>query len=393
MRVSETLSSAIKTLLSNKVRAFLTTLGVTIGVFAVIVLVSFVQGIQNFVIDRFNSLGSNLVLVAPGRASFSRDPAIAFSDNKLDIKHVELINRYVGEHLVGVSPNIRLRKSVQYKTNKYYANVIGGNEKVLTIIDIEIDSGRFFTRAEAETKARVAVIGPTIRKELFGNINPIDKEIKVDDTSFLIIGLTKETGIRSDDSVIIPYSTVQHHLDIKTLSGITAKALDTDNIDFVMKKVRLALLQDLKKDEFTVLSQKDILSSVQNILGILSIGLAAVAGISLVVGGIGIMNIMLVSVTERTREIGLRKALGATSSNIAVQFLIEAVVISLVGGSLGLMLSFLTTFAIQSIIRAVIPWWVVLMAIGFSAIVGVIFGTYPAVQASKKDPVVALQYE
>jgi putative ABC transport system permease protein len=171
------------------------------------------------------------------------------------------------------------------------------------------------------------------------------------------------------------------------------KAKDGADMDTVIKEAKLALRRDLKEDDFSVFSQKEILSSINSILGVLSIGLAAIAGISLFVGGIGIMNIMLVSVTERTREIGLRKALGATSKDIALQFITESVALSVTGGGIGLLLAWLATQAVQSLIRAEVPWWAALLGFGFSLVVGVIFGTYPAVSAAKKDPIEALRYE
>ncbi|KKS18744.1 MAG: Efflux ABC transporter, permease protein [candidate division WWE3 bacterium GW2011_GWC1_41_7] len=181
--------------------------------------------------------------------------------------------------------------------------------------------------------------------------------------------------------------------DVPFFSSIVAKVRNTENVDLATREIKIALLKDLKEEDFTVLSQSDILSSIQNILQILTIGIGAIAGISLLVGGIGIMNIMLVSVTERIKEIGLRKALGATQLDIAMQFLIESVFLSLGGGLIGLLLGWLGTYASRTFLRTEIPWWAVALAFGFSVLVGVIFGTYPAITAAKKDPVEALRYE
>ena len=178
-----------------------------------------------------------------------------------------------------------------------------------------------------------------------------------------------------------------------TISAIAIKAKDATNIELTTKEIKMALLRDLKSDEFTLMTQEDMLSSISSILGILTTALAAIAGISLLVGGIGIMNIMLVSVTERTREIGLRKALGATSFNIGLQFLVESVVISVSGGIVGLLLGWIATLIANNWIRAEVPIWAIILAFGFSLFVGIVFGTYPALKASKKDPIEALRYE
>ena len=191
----------------------------------------------------------------------------------------------------------------------------------------------------------------------------------------------------------MPYTTLRDNFDGTTIISIVSKAKSQFPITKAAESVKLAMYRDLHDDEFSVMTQEDILESINSILGILAVALATISGISLLVGGIGIMNIMLVSVTERTREIGLRKALGATSFDIKRQFMIEAVIISLSGGLIGLLLGWLSTLAIKNLVRATVPFWAIPLALGFSVLVGVIFGTYPAVKASKKDPIEALRYE
>ncbi|HLD51031.1 hypothetical protein A3K34_02140 [candidate division WWE3 bacterium RIFOXYC1_FULL_40_10] len=393
MNILEAVKAAFISLSLNKTRSFLTMLGVIIGVFAVISLVSLVKGVENFVTDQFNALGSNLILVAPGRTGFNQDPAVTFTNNKLRAKHIELIEKYAGNYIVGVTPSIRVGKTVKYKNKQFAATVSGVNEKAFQITDVSAETGRNFTEGEVSSKARVTVIGPQVSDELFGEIDPLGKKVTVEGIAFEVIGVLNKKGLNSDDRILVPYTSLDTYLGIDKFSGIATKAKDGQKIDIVMGQVELALLHDLKADEFDVLSQKDILSSVSNILGVLSAGLGAVAAISLVVGGIGIMNIMLVSVTERTKEIGLRKALGATPSNIAVQFLSEAVVISLMGGVIGISLGWLLTVGISSLIRAQIPGWALIISVGFSVGVGVLFGTYPAITAGKKDPIESLRYE
>ncbi|MCA9308526.1 ABC transporter permease [candidate division WWE3 bacterium] len=393
MQLQETIITALKALNANKARTFLTMLGVIIGVFAVVSLVSVGIGIESFITDRFNSLGSNLVIVAPGVVDFGDDPAKAFSKNKLDEKHIELIERYASDYVDAATPSIRLGKTAKYKTNAVKASVIGANYKSNKIINYTIEEGRMFNRADQKNNARVVIIGSEVKKELFPNTSSIGKQIKIDNTSFEIIGELEVAGAGDGDRIIMPYTTAKKEFEVKNFSSIATKAKSAEDVAKAMKAVEIALLRDLKEDDFTVLSQADILGSIQNILGILTTAIGAIAGISLLVGGIGIMNIMLVSVTERIKEIGLRKALGATPKDIAIQFLFESVFISVFGGSIGILLGWTASKIASQWISTSVPLYAVLMAFGFSAAVGMIFGTYPALNASKKDSIEALRYE
>ncbi|MEZ6255700.1 MAG: ABC transporter permease [Patescibacteria group bacterium] len=393
MQLQETIITALKALNANKARTFLTMLGVIIGVFAVVSLVSVGIGIESFITDRFNSLGSNLVIVAPGVVDFGDDPAKAFSKNKLDEKHIELIERYASDYVEAATPSIRLGKTAKYKTNAVKASVIGANYKSNKIINYTIEEGRMFNRADQKNNARVVIIGSEVKKELFPNTSSIGKQIKIDNTSFEIIGELEVAGAGDGDRIIMPYTTAKKEFEVKNFSSIATKAKSAEDVAKAMKAVEIALLRDLKEDDFTVLSQADILGSIQNILGILTTAIGAIAGISLLVGGIGIMNIMLVSVTERIKEIGLRKALGATPKDIAIQFLFESVFISVFGGSIGILLGWTASKIASQWISTSVPLYAVLMAFGFSAAVGMIFGTYPALNASKKDSIEALRYE
>lgn len=393
MKNIETAKTAFKSLGSNKVRSFLTMLGVIIGVFAVVTLVSLVQGVKNYVTDQLNSLGSNLIMVLPGKADFNTDPSLYLGSNKLSEEHVDLINTYAGDKVVSVTPALNFGKMVTYKTRSYYASVMGMNYQAPSIYNVEFEYGRFFTEAEQKTKARVALIGYSVEEELFPDRNGLGERIKVGSDSFEVIGIIKKKSRDFDTGVYIPYTTALDRYEEATISAIAIKAKDATNIELTTKEIKMALLRDLKSDEFTLMTQEDMLSSISSILGILTTALAAIAGISLLVGGIGIMNIMLVSVTERTREIGLRKALGATSFNIGLQFLVESVVISVSGGLVGLLLGWIATLIANNWIRAEVPLWAIILAFGFSLFVGIVFGTYPALKASKKDPIEALRYE
>jgi putative ABC transport system permease protein len=216
---------------------------------------------------------------------------------------------------------------------------------------------------------------------------------KVKDDTYEIIGILKTKGRSFDNTALAPYTSIKDTLEIKNYSSIVMKSYKDVSTDTTMRQVKNAVLRDLNEDEFTVMSQQDILSSIQNILQMLTLRLGAIAAISLLVGGIGIMNIMLVSVTERTREIGLRKAIGATPNEIASQFLIESILLSILGGSIGIIIGWLSSLGARAFLRTEVPWWAVLIAFSFAALVGIIFGTYPAIKASKKDPIEALRYE
>jgi len=393
MNVEQAFKSALTTLGANKVRSGLTMLGVIIGVFAVVTMIALGRGLQNYITDQFEQIGSNLLFVAPGRARIGGDPAQAFSRNRFTYKHVKLIETYASDYISTVAPFVQVGETVKYKTKLFYASVNGIDYKSFDLYQYEIGIGRTFTRNEERSKKRVVIIGPSVKKELFPNSNPVRERISIGTDAFEVIGTFKEKGKNFDDGVLMPYTSSMNTFDLKHLTNIVAKAKTTKDLPSATRQIELALLRDLKKDDFSVLSQQDILSTITNILKILTIGLGAIAGVSLLVGGIGIMNIMLVSVTERIREIGLRKAVGATPTNIAMQFLIESVILSVSGGTIGLLLGWAASYAAQNYIRAEVTIGAVALAFGFAAGVGIVFGTYPAYRAGKLDPIEALRYE
>ncbi len=393
MKTIETIRTAFVSLQKNKIRSFLTMLGVVIGVFAIAALVATIRGFQNYITDQFNSLGTNIIYITPGKLTFTDDPSKAYASNKLEVEHVDLIKTDLGDKVISITPEYELAKRTYYKTNNYLASIIATNEKGLEIFNVELEKGSFYTKADVDSKQKVALIGSEIAKQLFGTKNPIDEKIKIENTSYKVIGLISKKSADYDTGVYIPDSTAVSEYGLKNVASIVLKFQPELDANSVKQDIRYSLLKQLGKDEFTVSTQADLLESINGILGIIETGLAAVAGISLLVGGIGIMNIMLVSVTERTREIGLRKALGATGKDIGLQFVSEAVFISITGGLGGLVFAWLGTLIAQHWIRAEIPVWAVFLAIGFSAAVGIGFGTYPAIKAAKKDPIVALRYE
>ena len=395
MNAKEILSTASKALLLNKVRSFLTMLGVIIGVFAVISLVSLVGGVQEYVVSSFEDLGSNLIFVVNGKIEMGQRQTAgsALVSTNLKEKHVDMIKSTAKDYVDYITPQSQTYQTIKYKTEEYFLLLLGVNYEANDIFNSNIEKGRYFNRVEQENSSRVVVLGNNLGKKFFGEENPIGKKIKINGKSYEVVGLLAKKSPNYDESVILPYTTVMDEFSATGITSIVVKVKDNVDLEQAQQQVKLALLKDLKEDKFTVMTQEDILESIQNILNMLTIALASISGISLLVGGIGIMNIMLVSVAERTKEIGLRKALGATSSDIKNQFMAEAILISSLGGVLGLLLGWVTTIAIRPLIKAVIPVWAIPLALGFSLAVGIVFGTYPAVNASKKDPIEALRYE
>lgn len=393
MKIQETIKVAIKALNLNKIRSLLTMLGVIIGVFAVVTLVALGKGIQNYIENQFSSLGSDLIIIAPGKVDFTDDPAKSFNQNKLEQKHIDLIETYANEYISIVTPSLRIGSTLSYKNKNYASTTIGVNEKAPIILNLQTQEGRFFNKKEVKNKDKVVLLGINVQKEFFPNTDPIGKFIKVDDENYEVIGLLGAKNQRFDTAIVVPYTTMMEQNDIENFSSIATKATNNENIQKAMLNIELALRRDLNEDEFSVISQQDILQSIQGILGVLTAAVGAIAGISLVVGGIGIMNIMLVSVTERTREIGLRKALGATNNNIALQFMLESVILSVFGGLIGLFFAIIVSFILNSFIQSQISLNAVILALSFSTLVGVIFGTYPAIKAGQKQPIEALRYE
>ena len=368
-------------------------LGVIIGVFAVVSLVALGQGVQNYITDEFEKIGSNLVFVSPGSGDFSGDPATSYTRNKLDEKHLDLIKQYAGDFTSTIMPFYVSAENLEFKTKSFLGEIIGLNAEGVSAFAYVLDKGRTFTKTEEKAKARVLIVGPEVATELFGVQNPINQKVKMGSETFEIVGMFEERGSNYDDGVLMPYTTMRTYFDLDKFSSIVVQVDDAESVDVAMRQVELALLRDLDSEEFEVMSSADLLGSITEILGVLTIGLGAIAGISLLVGGIGIMNIMLVSVTERTREIGLRKAVGATPRVIMLQFLVESVLLSVFGGLIGLLLGYLLTLGVQSFLRAEMTIQAILMAFIFSVAVGVLFGTYPAMSAAKRDAIDALRYE
>jgi len=401
--MNDILEIALKSIMLNKVRSFLTMLGVIIGVSSVVVLTAIGTGLSAYVTEEFNALGANTLYIFPGDifgegGNFSAESsATSLTGSKLTMADVTRLKR-LREHVAEVSPLSIGSAKASYRTNNKTVSVVGSTPNIEETFNVPAAIGNFFNEQQADGGDRVVVLGWQIAEDLFGSIDPIGKKIKLGETSFTVVGVVEEKGggfggPGFDTYVYMPISTFSKIYDDDSLVRIVVKTTTIENVAEHKKAIENLFLERLKDDEFSVVDQSEILSSINQILGVLTAALGGIAGISLVVGGIGIMNIMLVSVTERTREIGLRKALGATPNMILVQFLIEAAVLSVLGGGIGLIIAYFGTLALQAFFPAAITWQAIVLALSVSTIVGLIFGAAPANRAAKLSPIEALRYE
>jgi len=395
MKLMESFRIAIKALNANKVRSALTMLGVIIGVAAVILLVSIGTGVQSQVTGQISGLGSNLLFAFPGsfEGGGGGGPGGGIT-KQFNTDDAEYVQRRIGTQGT-VIPT--LQAPVQLRVgNRTKGTTLGGTDQNGDASAGSLQSGRWLTRGEVVGASRVAVIGSDVRDEFYPGQQPIGRELDINGQPFKIVGmLTKKGGSlggSQDNTVYIPITTAQTMLSTRDISAMLIEVADIDNIEAVKAQVERAL-QPRFGDQFTVFTQEQTLGILSTLLGTLTAMLAGLASISLLVGGIGIMNIMLVSVSERTREIGIRKAVGARTYDILSQFVIEAVMLSVIGGLMGILLGAGGALAIQPWVPAEVTPWAVVLAFVFSAVVGVFFGVYPAYRASRLDPIEALRYE
>lgn len=392
-------------LVANKMRSLLTMLGIIIGVAAVIALVSIGYGVRSQIQDSISSLGSNLLMVYPGAPRTPGVRPTADSQKTLKLEDYTTIS-----HLQDVdmaSPVSAGSSYVVIYTNKNWTTSVNGvNADFQYINNWTVKSGRFITASQVERRERVAVIGNTVATNLFGTEDPVGKDIRIKNNPYKVIGVLESKGSGSfgndqDDVIYIPYTTGMERLQgVNYLRMIYIKAKDGVDLNLLQTDVENILrvrhnIKNPELDDFNVRNMATIMATVEETTATMTLFLGAVAAISLIVGGIGIMNIMLVSVTERTREIGVRKALGATYRVIVMQFLIEAVVISLVGGAIGILVGIGASKLIGALtsMKTVISMGPILLSFGFSMAIGLIFGLYPARKAAKLNPIDALHYE
>ncbi len=387
----QSLKMAISSILSNKIRMFLTMLGMIIGVASVVLLIGLSDGSQKEINDSLSSMGTDLITVQIRNRSASRVVSPS------DIMEFYNDNRDI---LVNISPYIGGSTTAKVGTTNESTTLECVDASFADIRGLDLDYGRFITEDEVKNRQNVAVVGTYIQQEFFDGQNPIGQQIKLNGIVYEIVGVLEETGdstkTSADNKVIIPYTTARKILSASTPSTYYIQAASDEAVDVAVNTLKNYFNSMLGKNQATVTSQKQIMEVIDEVMGMLSALLGGIAGISLVVAGIGIMNIMLVSVTERTREIGIRKAIGARRGDILLQFLIESVIISCMGGLIGLLLAIGIGNAAAKLVEAlnfVATQASITLAFSFAVIVGVFFGLYPAQKASKLNPIEALRFE
>jgi len=413
MSILQSIKIATSALKANKLRAALTMLGLIIGVWAVILLVGLGAGVGEEITSQIEDIGANLIIVIPGKLEevekmTTEGPPTemmgAIAASTLTNENLEAIREKCStcKNVFGVT---MAGGTVSYKKNKAAVIALGTNPPFAKVRNIDMEKGKFLDEKSVEREKKVCVLGNKLAKDLFFREEAIGKKIKLNEEDFKVIGVTEsigtmgtaEMGIDYDEMMYIPLTVVQKLAKKPDkINRLVAQATSSETVDGAQEEVRKILLREHKgTEDFSVLTQKDMLKMLDVILGMVTVMLAGIASISLVVGGIGIMNIMLVSVTERTREIGIRKAVGAKNNDILGQFLTEAVALSLLGGGIGVALAYISGLIISPYLDFDIAIQIstVFLAFGISAGIGIVFGTAPAVRASKLDPIEALRYE
>lgn len=406
MNIGNLVKIALKALNNNKMRCFLTMLGVIIGVGAVIAMLAIGQGSKNSIKAQISEMGSNMIMIMPG-AENKGGVRQAGSDMQTlkPADYDALVNQ--AEGIGYITPTVNSSGQWIYGNNNYPSSAQGVNTQFLDIRQRKVSKGEMFTEADVKSAAKVCVLGQTLVENLFPDgTDPIGKVVRFGKIPLTVIGVLEEKGYNTmgqdqDDLALVPYTTVMKRvLASDYLQGIQASARDENRTEETISEITEILrdshkLRDGEDDDFRIRSMQELAEMISSTSSMMTVLLAAVAGISLLVGGIGIMNIMIVSVTERTREIGLRMSIGATGRDIMMQFLIEAVIISVTGGILGILLGCLATWLI-----ALLANWPVAISIGsvvlsfvVCTVIGVIFGFYPAAKASNLDPIEAIRYE
>ncbi|MFF5084871.1 ABC transporter permease [Actinoplanes sp. NPDC000266] len=394
MRLAEAWRVAIDALRANRLRSVLTMLGVVIGVAAVVALVAIGTGTKRQIEQQVEGLGSNLLLVVPGRLEAGAAPTAS----TLTMDDVDAVTRVVGDR-DRVAVTISSGETVRAGSQSAFASMQGVLETTPTVFVRKLDRGSYLTRTDVTTGRRVAVLGAGVASSLFGDRDPIGRQVTIGGVRFRVIGtferLGQSLGVDRDSEVHVPVTAAQRLLGTDRIDGLAIRAPDRERIGALGTAVVAALSDRHPETDFSAVTQEQILGVLGDILGVLTGVLAAIAGISLLVGGVGVSNIMLVSVRERTKEIGLRKAVGARPRDIGVQFLLEAVLLTTLGGVLGMALGISAALVVDRLspVPAAITWWSLALAFGVSAAVGIIFGVVPAQRAGRLDPVVALRTE
>ena len=414
MRLKYQIRTALIGLQTNKTRSALTILGIVIGITAIMLIMSIGKGAEKLILDEISGLGAETIVVRPGKEPTGpTDFADTLFADSLKSRDLELLTRSANvPDLVDAMPIIVVPANVSYEGETYRPDIFGGSAEFFAPpFNLFHPPGTAFGENEIRAQARIAVIGSKVKEELFGTQDALGEQIRIKDQKFRVTGVLPEKGqvafLNFDKTIIIPYTAAQQYLlGIDHFHEIIIKTTGPDVVDRAVHDVEATLreshnITDPSKDDFFVVTQEGVVRQIQTIISTLTVFLTSVVAISLVVGGIGIMNIMLVSVTERTREIGLRKALGATEQNIKNQFLIEAILLTSVGGVIGIMLGIALSLGVSILLRTatsiswsfMFPISAVLLGVAVSGGIGLIFGYYPAKRAAAKSPIEALRYE
>ncbi len=396
---------AFQSILKNRMRSLLTSLGIIIGVCSVIVMVAIGQGSQQKIESEIDSMGTNLIMIFPGASKMGGISRGAGSRNSLKLDDYELIKEQA-QTVLAVSPSIRASGQIIAGSSNWNSQIEGVSPDFLTIKQWELDSGSFFTEKDDKAKKKVCVIGKTIADEMFPDMDPVGQRVRIRNTPFTILGVLKAKGQNSwgqdqDDIVLAPSKTVLYRLaggkriNMMYVSSLTADMIEEtkEEVKEIMYRSHDILVED--DEDFTLRTQTEITDMASSTSKTLTLLLGAIAGVSLLVGGIGIMNIMLVSVTERTREIGIRLSVGARAKDVLLQFLTEAITLSFSGGAIGILLATIISYWMERLtsLNTVINPMIVIIAFAFSGAVGIFFGYYPAKKASQLNPIDALRYE
>lgn len=413
MKISYIFQTALRGLKTHKSRSALTILGIVIGVTAIIMVMALGEGAENLILGQLQSFGAKTIAVIPGREPKGPTDIIATFADSLKQKDLDaLANKTNAPHIAKIMPILFGSEVALYGSETYRPNILGATDLFAEIYDIYPSEGRIFSEEEVRGNADLAVIGAEVKRELFGDSEEaVGKRIKIKGRNFQVIGVLGRAGQLSffnfDEAVFVPYTTAQQYIfGIKYFHRFVVEADSEENVPFTVEDIKTTLrnnhnITDPTKDDFHVHTQADAIKTVGAITTALTAFLTSMAAISLLVGGVGIMNIMLVSVTERTAEIGLRKAIGATERDILIQFLLEAIILTAIGGIIGILLGTFLSFGVSLVISRVFsldwtfsfPIFAAFLGFSVATLIGLIFGIYPARQASLKSPIEALRYE
>ncbi|OGH76762.1 MAG: hypothetical protein A2469_01905 [Candidatus Magasanikbacteria bacterium RIFOXYC2_FULL_40_16] len=414
MKIKQTFRVALASLKTNKLRSTLTILGIVIGITSIMIVMSVGNSAEKMILGEIGGMGPEIIVIRPGRQPKGpSDFAETLLSNSLTVRDIEALSKKSNvPFLADIAPSVIVPGGVSYGGETYQGMNFGWSAEMMAdMFDIIPEEGQFFTEDDIKQKASVAVIGSKVKKELFGDSDAIGKNIKIKNRNFRVVATLEPKGQVSffnvDEMILLPYSTAQSYLlGVDYYHEVIAMAETPELVEATVRDIEITLreshsITDSSKDDFYIVTQEGMVEQITSIIGILTAFLSVVVAISLLVGGIGIMNIMFVSVTERTREIGLRKAIGATKKDILSQFLIEAVLLTGFGGFIGIVLGAILSFgasigvgqALGSKMGFVFPWSAAAMGLAVSAFVGLVFGLVPAKKAANKDAIEALRYE